>query len=241
MTGDLAETDELARVVAHCRPRIVINAAGLTKQHPAGGDLAKLVRTNSVMPRRLEHITRSYSAKLIHFSSVCVFAGTKGSYREEDLPDASDGYGLSKYLGEVSSEHCLTLRTSVIGRGLLPNGSLIDWFLGSTGQVKGYGKALFSGMPVCEVAELLFRMLPLVADGSLRGLYHLSAAPIDKLSLLRMVAAEWKKTDVDIRADDTVRIDRTLDSTRLKRQFGIVPDEWTHMITRMHEFYSAEA
>lgn len=239
--GDLSENEELERVVEGSRPDVVINAAGLIKQHREGGNLEELIRTNAVMPRRLEHLTRVRGTKLVHFSTDCVFAGTRGSYTEDDLPDATDVYGLSKFLGEVASQHCLTLRTSIIGCGLQPNSSLIDWFLGSSGTVKGYARALFSGLPVSEVGRLLLRILPPVAEGRLNGLYHLSAAPIDKLSLLRLVAARWGKSDVVIEPDEIFRIDRTLDSTRLRRDWGIVPADWSQMVDHMHAFYAAEA
>ena len=40
-------------------------------------------------------------------------------YTEDDLSDAEDLYGRTKFLGEVDRPGCLTIRTSIIGRDFL--------------------------------------------------------------------------------------------------------------------------
>lgn len=237
--GDLTSLQELTRVMDRCRPDVVVNAAGVIKQHSSASDALGTIAANALLPRRLELLARSRSAKLLHFSTDCVFSGSRGLYTEDDVPDALDTYGISKFLGEVASADALTIRTSIIGRGLQPNNSLVDWFLSQKGPVKGYRRAVFSGFPVSAIGRLVARMLPLLARGQLHGLYHLSAAPIDKHALLQLVAARWSKTDVEIRPDDELRIDRSLDSTRLRKLLGFEPDEWPSMINEMYEFYAA--
>jgi dTDP-4-dehydrorhamnose reductase len=64
--------------------------------------------------------------RLIHFSTDCVFSGTKGNYKETDLPDAQDIYGRSKLLGQISYSNTLTLRTSIIGHELQTKYSLLN-------------------------------------------------------------------------------------------------------------------
>lgn len=237
-TGDLTDLQELSRALDRCRPDVVVNAAGVIKQDSRAGNVLAMMAANAVLPRRLELLVRARSAKLLHFSTDCVYSGARGMYAETDIPDATDAYGISKFLGEVTSADALTVRTSIIGRGLQPNHSLVDWFLSARGTVKGYRRAVFSGFPVCDIGHIVARMLPMLVRGQLTGLYHLSAAPIDKHVLLELVAARWKKTDVDIRPDDEVRIDRSLDSTRLRAVLGFTPDDWPSMINRMHEFYA---
>ncbi len=71
------------------------------------------------------------------------FRGASGPYRESDLPDATDLYGRSKLLGEVSAPNCLTLRTSIIGRELGSHHGLLDWFLRQDKkEVRGFSGAL---------------------------------------------------------------------------------------------------
>ena len=69
----------------------------------------------------------------------------------------------------------------------------------------------------------------------LNGLYQVSAAPIDKLSLLRLVAAQYGRSTA-ITPDDRVVIDRSLDSTRLRNATGYAPPAWPELVRRMHAF-----
>jgi dTDP-4-dehydrorhamnose reductase len=70
---------------------------------------------------------------------------------------------------------------------------------------------------------------------ALHGLWHVSAAPIDKLSLLRLVAERYGHR-VDIDPDDRVVIDRSLDSSRFRAETGWTPPDWPELIRRMHAF-----
>jgi dTDP-4-dehydrorhamnose reductase len=69
----------------------------------------------------------------------------------------------------------------------------------------------------------------------LRGLYHVSAAPISKYELLRLVAQAYGKT-TEITPDDKLVIDRSLDSTRFREQTAYAPPAWPELIRSMHEF-----
>jgi len=155
-------------------------------------------------------------------------------YRESDAPDAVDLYGRSKALGEVDYPHAVTLRTSIIGHEL--GGSahgLIEWFLAQQDQVKGFKKAIFSGLPTVELARVI-RDHVLHAP-HLRGVYHVSAAPIDKHALLNLVAQAYGRT-TRIVPDEQLVIDRSLDSTRFRQATGYEPPAWPELVRRMAEF-----
>ena len=84
--------------------------------------------------------------RLIHFSTDCVFSGLKGNYLETDFADANDIYGRSKFLGEISNNGNITIRTSFIGKELGTNRALLNWFLSQKGKIKGYKNAIYSGL-----------------------------------------------------------------------------------------------
>lgn len=212
----------------------VINAAGVIKQVAGGKDAGLLYPVNAAVPRRLQAHLAPMGVRLVHFSTDCVFSGERGGYTETDVPDADDDYGLSKYLGEPAGEGCLVLRTSIIGLGLQPNGSLIDWFLGQTGEVGAYARAVFSGLPVNAIGDLLADRL---LKCGLEGLWHLSAEPIDKASLLALVRECWSRPDIALRPDGSVVIDRSLDSSRLRAMLGWTPPSWPELVAGMHAFY----
>jgi dTDP-4-dehydrorhamnose reductase len=214
------------------RPDIVINCIGLVKQLSESNDPLSVLPINSLLPHKLSKMCASNNARLIHFSTDCVFSGKKGMYIESDSPDAIDLYGLSKYIGEVGDKHCITLRTSIIGHELNGNRSLIDWFLKEKGSINGFKKAIFSGLPTKEIANILEKFV--IPFSELHGLYHLSAEPINKYKLLSMVANTYSKK-IDIIPDDEYQIDRSLNSQRFREITGYEPPEWKELINRMYE------
>ena len=141
--------------------------------------------------------------------------------------------GRSKLLGEVDYPHAITLRTSIIGHAVGRKHGLVDWFLAQAGPVKGFRRAIFSGLPTVELARVMLEFV--VPDTTLHGLYHVSAAPVSKLDLLHGVARAYGKS-IDIEPDDALVIDRSLDSTRFRLATGYQPPEWPELVHRMHEF-----
>ena len=216
------------------QPDIVINCVGIIKQLPNSNDHLESLAINASLPHRLAKYCSVARARLIHFSTDCVFSGKHGGYREGDFPDAYDLYGRSTFLGEVDHANTLTLRTSIIGHELSSNKSLIDWFLSQTGTIKGFKKAIFSGLPTVEVARVIRGLV--IPDPELRGLYHLSVDPINKYDLLSLVADVYKK-DIKINADEELVIDRSLNSDHFREKTGFSPKSWPELIQDMHDYH----
>lgn len=234
VTGvDVENNDRLLTVFSSVRPQLVINCVGLVKQLASVEDPLQAIPINSLLPHRLAHLAALLGARFVHMSTDCVFSGAKGMYTEADRPDAYDLYGRSKLLGEVDYEHAITLRTSIIGHELAGARSLIGWFLNQEHSVRGYKRAIFSGLPTVEIARIIRDYV--WPNPQLRGLYHVSASPINKYDLLRLVAAEYGKT-IEIRPDESVVIDRSLDSTRFRQATGFSPAAWEQLIQVMRRF-----
>jgi dTDP-4-dehydrorhamnose reductase len=227
------------RLLATVRPQVVINGVGIVKQLAEADDALLTLPINALLPHRLARLCDVAGARLVHISTDCVFSGTKGNYVESDPPDAQDLYGRSKLLGEVNYPNAVTLRTSIIGHELAVGHGLVGWFLAQQKSVKGYRRAVFSGLPTCELARVIRDFV--LPRPELRGVYHLSAAPINKFDLLTLVGRTYGK-DIEIVADDAVRIDRSLDSSRFRANTGYMPDDWSKLVSRMHafEFHPAE-
>jgi dTDP-4-dehydrorhamnose reductase len=186
-----------------------------------------------MLPHRLAQICALAGARLIHFSTDCVFSGARGNYIETDPLDATDLYGQSKYIGEVAYPHTLTLRTSFIGHELETSNELIEWFLMQEGPIKGFTGAIYTGLPTVTLAGLV-RDVDLPRP-DLSGIYHVASAPISKYDLLSLVAKVYRKT-IDIVPDDKVRIDRSLNGTKFKEATGYVAPPWPSLIEAMHEY-----
>lgn len=227
---DVRDARALDAVLRDFRPDAVINAAGIIKQRDAAEDAVASIEVNALFPHRLARLCAQSGAYLVHYSTDCVFSGRSGNYSESDLADPADFYGKSKLLGEPQAQNGITLRTSMIGFELGRKASLLEWFLSSRGKVRGYRRAVFSGLSTLEHARIVERVL--LQQPRKAGLYHVSAAPISKLDLLSAVKRHFG-LDLEIEPDDAVAIDRSLDSTRFQRDFRYAPPGWEEMIAEL--------
>jgi dTDP-4-dehydrorhamnose reductase len=230
---DVENYDSLVSAFAIARPQLVVNCIGLVKQLADANNPLHALPINALLPHRLAALCAAVNARLIHISTDCVFSGHKGNYLESDFPDADDLYGRSKLLGEVDYPYAVTLRTSIIGHELAGNRSLICWFLSQQNKVKGFTNAIFSGLPTVELSYLIRDYV--IPNESLHGLYHVSAEPINKFDLLNLVASVYDKT-IEIVPDDSLVVDRSLDSTRFRTATGYRPPPWPELVRRMREF-----
>jgi len=224
----------LLTAFAVAKPEVVVNCIGIIKQLPNANDHLESLAINATLPHRLAKYCDATDARLVHFSTDCIFSGKQGNYREEDFPDAYDLYGRTKFLGEVAYENCVTLRTSIIGHELDRSKSLVDWFLSQSGEVKGFTKAVFSGLPTIEVARVVKEYV--IPNPNLSGLFHLSVDPINKYDLLNLVASTYGKS-TNIIPDDKLVIDRSLNSDRFRTATGFMPKAWPELIKKMHQEY----
>jgi len=227
---DVRSLERLTEVFADFRPQAVINAVGIVKQRPTAKESIPSLEINSLLPHRLSILCKAVGARLVHLSTDCVFSGQKGNYRENDPSDAEDLYGKTKYLGEVHDSHCLTLRTSIIGRELSRHKSLLEWFLAQTGTVKGFTKAIYTGFTTLEMSRIIEDMLMIHPDAC--GVYQVSSDPINKYELL-LLFREKLSPKIEIVADESFCCDRSLDSTRFRKEFVYTPPTWETMIEEL--------
>lgn len=182
---------------------IVVNCAGVVPQlQPSEKQLAEL---NTNLVRKL---ARS-SARVVHFSSDCVFSGKSGKYRESSGLDAKDPYGLSKAKADLYANDLTVIRASIVGpdeRGY----SLLSWIQGleDHSEVQGYCDHLWNGVTSITMSNVV---RGIIESGDFHsGVRHL--VPLDQVSkaeLIRLLAARLGKT---LTVTDVERgpIDKTL-------------------------------
>jgi dTDP-4-dehydrorhamnose reductase len=228
---DVEKNDALVRLFARVEPDVVVNCIGLTKHHKEADDPLLALPLNALLPHRMADLCALVGARLIHISTDCVFAGTKGNYVEGDAADARDVYGKSKHLGEVDYPHTITLRTSTIGHELQSSYGLLEWFLLQQGSCKGFNRAIFSGLTNTVFAQVVRDVV--IPQPDLHGLYHVGAEPIGKYELLKLIAKVYGK-QINIGRDDEFSIDRSLNSARFGLATGYKPVGWPELIQSMH-------
>lgn len=209
-------------------PDVVINAAGIVKQR-TDVSTEEMIETNSLLPHRLFRAARNVGARLIHFSTDCVFSGDHGAYIEDHRPDPVDLYGRSKLLGEVNEEGCLTIRTSIIGRELSRKQGLVEWFLSQTEPVKGYARSYFSGLTTLELSRVVARLL--VEQPNLSGIWHVAGPAISKFDLLDKLALVFDRAAPI--ADHKVSCNRVLRADRFNEKVGYEPPSWNTMLREL--------
>lgn len=225
------DADRLLEVMAGFRPEAVVNAVGIVKQRASAKEAIPSLEINSLQPHRLSLVCRAAGARLVHMSTDCVFSGRKGNYTEKDVPDPLDLYGRTKLLGEVSEPECITLRTSIIGLELSRKTGLIEWFLSETGEIRGFTKAIYTGLTTAEMSRVIEHVL--VEHQALSGVWQVASEPISKHDLLVRFSEALGRDDVSIVADDGVRVDRSLSAVAFEEATGYHAPSWSEMLEEL--------
>ena len=226
---DASCLDSVRKVITEVHPQVVINCIGIVKQRDEARMAIPAIQINALFPHQLADLCEAGEARLIHLSTDCVFSGKRGHYTEADLPDPPDLYGRTKLLGELDRRGCLTLRTSLIGWELKRRAGLLEWFAAQRDRtIRGYRRAIFTGLSTTELAELVSDLLQ--DRPELSGVFHVASQPISKYELLIRLRTALGWEDILIEPDDEFFCDRSLDGSRFTAATGWRPADWEQMI-----------
>lgn len=203
---DLTNFNELANLIKKHEPKFIVNCVGVLNK-AVDLDLHNSILLNSLLPHFLANITNHSNSRVIQISTDCVFSGENGPYSIEDLPNASDYYGKTKYLGELNNSKDLTIRTSIVGPDLKPNGvGLFNWFSSQSESVEGYSNAHWSGVTTLQLAKFIHFLF----NHQINGLIHYSNnEEISKMKLLQLFN-QHRKTPLTIIPNVTYIVNKSL-------------------------------
>lgn len=226
---EIQDISKLSKVIEDVKPDLVLNCVGIVKQLKDSNDHLKSISLNALFPHQLSKVCAENNARMIQFSSDCVFDGLKGNYVESDSANAQDLYGRTKALGEVDYlANVLTMRTSSIGREIFPHGGLVEWFLGNKGKsITGYKRAIYSGFPTKRLANIIADYI--IPTPALSGILHVAGNSIDKYSLLTMIKNHFQ-LDIEILVNDQVSVVRSLNYERFSELTGFKAPSWKEMM-----------
>jgi dTDP-4-dehydrorhamnose reductase len=226
---DAMDFTSVSKALDKIDPDVIVNCVGIIKQLPESNDWNISHAINSEFPHKLNIYSIANDIQFIHISTDCVFDGKHGMYNENDIPNATDIYGRTKFSGEVLD--ALILRTSIIGREINTNHGLLEWFLSKSGSnVQGYKKSIFSGVTTNELSLLVSSII--CSGANLKGLYHVAADSINKFDLITSIN-KYLYDKVIIEPVDGEIIDRSLNGNKIKHEFGYVPPHWNVMLEDM--------
>lgn len=228
---DVRDLNRVAAVLDEFRPEAVVNAAGIIKHRDEGQQRLPSLEINAVFPHRLRELCVAVGSRLVHISTDCVFSGRRGDSTEHDPPDAQDVYGLSKYLGEVTAAPAVTLRTSIIGLELARKTGLVEWFLAQRGPIRGFTRAIYTGLTTVEMNRVIEHVL--IDHPDLAGMWQVASAPITKYDLLARLAGHLGRRDVEVRPDPEFVCDRSLNGDAFTLRTGYRAPSWDAMLAEL--------
>lgn len=135
--GDIRDAEKLQAFAASLPSLdVVIHTAAATDVNRCEKEQPWCTSVNVDGTRNVRDVAAQRGARLIFTSTVSVFSGKTGNYREDDKLEPLNHYNLTKYEGEkLVAEYArsLILRLSMIG--IHPNGSrgrnLVEWMVDS--------------------------------------------------------------------------------------------------------------
>lgn len=214
-------------------PDAVINCIGILNQ-VAEADKPLAVLVNSYLPHYVDKVCTNKSIKFIHVSTDCVFDGKEGGdYSEDSFRTSTDFYGRSKGLGEVDNGSSLTLRTSIVGPDVNPNGiGLFQWFMNQQGEVNGYDQVIWTGVTTLQFAKCMETAI----ENNLSGLRHaVNNEKVDKYSLLNLFKAHFNK-DITINRKSDYVSNKSLKRTT---DFDFKIPSYDQMVKEMAEWVAS--
>jgi len=213
-------------------PDFILNCIGITKRKEDILIPLISIKVNSLFPHFLANWCIRNKKKVIHFSTDCVFDGSRGNYDENSLTNAKDNYGRTKALGEINDGHNITIRSSFIGQELFRKTELLDWFLSMKGkEIQGYTGAFYSGVSTLFMSKIVSKII--LDFPKLAGLFQLALdSPISKYDFL-CLAKDIYNIDIDIIPNNTFIHKPTLNGARLKTIMNFQVPDWKTMLKEL--------
>lgn len=229
--GNAFDTETIARVIKEGKYDSVINCIGVLNQF-AENNHALAAFLNSYFPHFLAKTTEGTDTQVIHMSTDCVFSGKRGSYTEDDFQDGETFYDRSKALGELNDDKNITLRNSIVGPDINPNGiGLLNWFMKQDGEINGYTKAMWTGQTTLQLAKTM----EAAAKEKAHGLYNtVPDHSISKCDLCGLFNKYLRDDAIVINPVEGVNADKSLKRTHF--EFGYLIPDYDTMVREMAEW-----
>lgn len=234
VVGDARDGALLAEAIGEGGFDVVVNCVGVLNQD-AERDPEGAACLNGELPHVLARICEGARARVFHMSTDCVFAGNAGPYAEGSVPDGRTVYDRTKAAGELDDGRNLTFRCSVVGPDMRPAGiGLLNWFMQQPGPVRGWTRAMWTGLTTLELAKA---MECAALEGSSGLVNMVPPESISKYDLLRLFDRELRDGKVEIVPDGNVQLDKTLVRTNYGCSFR--PGGYAEQVAEMAEWMRA--
>jgi dTDP-4-dehydrorhamnose reductase len=205
----------------------IVNCIGLIKQliqENSSNSIDLANRINFQFPQNLNSYASIFEIPLIQIGTDCVFSGKCGQYSENDPHDPIDLYGITKSLGEKSSDFSMIIRCSIVGKELKSTNSLMGWILSQPygATINGYTNHMWNGVTTLHFAQIVAGIIQ--NNNYKPGVSHLVPKDIlSKYELIELIVKNFGRDDLLVSKFEAVEsIDRSLisvDSERNRRMW----------------------
>ena len=203
LTLDVANRDQVIKVVREYSPTVIINTAAMTQVDQCETDREKCWQLNVMAVVHLIEACSQIDAHLIHLSTDFIFDGLNGPYKEDDEPNPVNFYGQSKWAAEkllYESNIKWSIARTILVYGATPGVSRSNIML----WVK---RNLESGKSI-QVVDDQVRTPTLVEDlavgcfqiarQSAYGIYHISGADLLTPYNIARITARYFSLDASL-------------------------------------------
>ena len=178
---DMDVTDpESLKILNELKPEVVINTASYIRVDDAEVEVEKAFQVNAVGALNVAKVCDELNAINVYISTDYVFDGAKRvPYREGDVPNPIDVYGLSKYAGEIftknySGMHYIIRAASLYGKAGArgKGGNFVDFMIRRAKdgeEIRVVGDMFMSPTCTKDVSIMLKRLLEIKPEF---GVYH---------------------------------------------------------------------
>ncbi|RZA20477.1 MAG: dTDP-4-dehydrorhamnose reductase [Lysobacteraceae bacterium] len=250
VVADFELPQSLAELVARVAPDVVVNAAAYTAVDKAETDAEAAFRVNAQAPAAIAGACAASGALLLHYSTDYVFAGSATRpYREDDPPAPLGVYGASKLAGEdairASGARHAILRTAWVYAAHGGNFLLTMLRLArERDELRVVADQVGAPTPAAWIADASAEIIRQGIDRS--GTWHLTTAGETSWhGFAEAIMEEARAQGILPRPPRVVAIPASdyptpaqrpaysvLDTTRLGRDFAIVPPAWREGLRR---------
>jgi dTDP-4-dehydrorhamnose reductase len=250
MVADLDAPDSLAALIASVAPDVVANAAAYTAVDQAETDAAAAFRVNAEAVGEIARACAASGALLVHYSTDYVFDGSAmRPYREDDATVPLGVYGASKLAGEeairASGARHAILRTAWVyashGRNFLLT---MLRLAAERDELRVVADQIGAPTPAGWIADATAALIMRGVERS--GVWHLTtdgetswhgfaAAIVDQAHERGLIGRKPNVVAIPTSGYPTPArrpAYSVLDTSRLQRDFRIVPPDWREGLRR---------
>ncbi len=210
--------DNFADLCKIVNPNFVINCIGAIKPTITNKNesINNAISINSLFPLEISKTAIDLDFNYIQIGTDCVFSGSKGNYSELSMTDATDVYGKTKIVGEVTSANKALIRSSIVGPETGNGKSLLNWFLRTEDlEVNGFTDHEWNGVTTLNFAKIVLGLTK--NQNKNIKLQHL--IPNDKVNKFELLLLFQEYFSKQIKINDAIsetKVDRTLKTNNLR-------------------------